>query len=236
MPVLLLARGDQESKNLLRHAIEARYGLGPPAIETLKIEMKGRARTRVGPIGTWMSLEGIAYFKFPLAVRWDYTIRPVGIAVNRRAEAFDGIACRKRENRDKVSVVDDVEHVASAQARLWAICALLLMPLAEHFVELKAAGERALDAVHSDTGITAHLELNEDHTLDYTSGQCLNPSSGKQQTYMLRLSEGQAIVDELMLPRKVGVFWDDQPEMELSPVAAESNPAVDDGFFRLEHD
>ena len=35
MPVLLLARGDQDSKSLLRRAIEARYGLGPPAIETL---------------------------------------------------------------------------------------------------------------------------------------------------------------------------------------------------------
>lgn len=236
MPVLLLARGDQESKTLLRRAIEARYGLGPPAIETLKIELKGRTRTKVGPVGTWMSLEGIAYFKFPHSVRWDFTVRPVGVALNSGVEAFDGAACRKRHSRDQVTLVDDAERVASAQARLWAVCAVLLMPLAEHFVELRTAGERSLDAVHTETGITTHIQLNADHTLDYTSADCVNPTSGKKQTYMLRMSEGQAVVDDLMLPRKVAAFWDDQPEMELSPVAVENNPTVDDGLFRLEHD
>ncbi|MCC6805521.1 MAG: hypothetical protein IT319_21755, partial [Anaerolineae bacterium] len=73
MPVLMLARGDQDSKNLLRHAIEARYGLGPPAMDTLKVEMKGRARTKVGPVATWIPVEGAACFRFPHASRWDYT-------------------------------------------------------------------------------------------------------------------------------------------------------------------
>lgn len=235
MPVLLLAHGDPESKTLLRHAIEARYGLGPPAIETLRIELKGRTRARVGPVNTRMSLEGIAYFKFPLAVRWDYTIRPVGVALTSKTEAFDGDTCRRRESRT-VTTVDDAEHVASVRARLWAICALLLTPLAEHFVELKTAGERALDAIHTETGITSHLQLNEDHTLDFTSTECLNPATGKRQTFSLRMSEGQAVVGEMMMPRKVGTFWDDQPDMELSAVAVENNPAVDDGLFRLEHD
>ncbi len=56
MPVLLLARGDQESKALLRRAIEARYGLGPPVLETLKLQLKGRARAKVGPVTTWVPL------------------------------------------------------------------------------------------------------------------------------------------------------------------------------------
>lgn len=236
MPVLMLARGDQDSKTLLRHAIEARYGLGPPAIETLKVEMKGRARARVGPVNTWMALEAVACFKFPHAVRWDYTMRPVGIPINSGAESCDGTACRKRENRDKVTVIEDAGRVASTQARLWAICAVLLMPLAEHFVELKVAGERALDATHTETGITAHLQLQEDYTLDFASTKCLNPTSGKTQVYSLRMSGGQAVVDELMLPRKIDTYWDDQPEMELTPTTVVSNPAVDDGFFRLEHD
>ena len=236
MPVLMLARGDQDSKTLLRHAIEARYGLGPPAMETLKVEMKGRARARVGPVNAWMALEAVACFKFPHAVRWDYTMRPVGIAINSGAEAFDGAACFKRENHDKVTVFEDAERVASTQARLWAICAMLLMPLAEYAVELKIMDERALDAVNTELGITAHLQLQNDYTLDFTSTKCLNPTSGKTQTYFLRMSEGQGIIDDLMLPRKISTFWDDQPEMELAPTAVVSNPPVDDAFFRLEHD
>lgn len=236
MPVLLLARGDQDSKNLLRHAIEARYGLGPPAIETLRLDLKGRTRAKLGPVTTWMPIEGIAYFKFPLSVRWDFTVRPVGVALSSSTEAFDGATCRKQQKGAEVTVNEDADSVASAQSRLWAICALLLTPLAEHFVELQATGERTLDAVHTEAGIRARLHLNEDFTLDHAATDCLNPNSGAKQTYTLRLTEGQAIVGDLMLPRKVATFWDDQPEMELSPVAIESNPAVDDGLFRLEHD
>jgi hypothetical protein len=236
MPVLLLAHGDQDSKTMLRRAIEARYGLGPPAIETLRLELKGRTRTKLGPVATWMPLEGIAYFKFPLSVRWDFTIRPVGVALNSGVEAFDGVTCRKRPNREPIAIIDDADHVASVRARLWAISAVLLMPLAEHFVELRGTGERALDAIHTEAGITAHLQLNEDHTLDYAATDCLNPSSGEMQTYTLHQADGQAIVGDLMLPRKVATFWDDQPEMELSPVTVESNPTLDEGFFRLERD
>ena len=90
MPVLLLARGDQESKALLRRAIEARYGLGPPVLETLKLQMKGRVRAKVGPVTTWIPLEVTAYFKFGFSARWDYTARPVGVAVSSGTEAFDG--------------------------------------------------------------------------------------------------------------------------------------------------
>ncbi|MFN8449019.1 MAG: hypothetical protein U0521_10600 [Anaerolineae bacterium] len=40
----------------------------------------------------------------------------------------------------------------------------------------------------------------------------------------------------MMMPRKVGTFWDDQPDVELSATAVVSNPTVDDAFFRLERD
>lgn len=236
MPVLMLARGDQDSKNLLRHAIEARYGLGPPAMDTLKIEMKGRIRTKVGPVATWMPVEGAACFRFPHTARWNYTMRPVGIALTSGAEACDGTACYRRESHEPVTVIEDTGSVLSLQARLWAIAAVLLVPLAEQFVELRVAGERALEVVNTERGLTAHLHLHDDNTLDFVSTECLNPNTGRTQTYFLRMSEGQAIVDDLMLPRKVSTFWDDQPEMELAPTTVANNPTFDDAFFRLEHD
>jgi len=236
MPVLLLARGDQESRLLLRRAIEARYGLGPPAIESLKLDLKGRTRTKFGPVTTWVPLEGIAYCKFPFSIRWNFTTRPAGVALNSSTEAFDGSACRKRRNRDQVTVVNDPEQIKSAQERLWTLSAIFLMPLAEHFVELQAEGEFSLRALHTEIGVSTHLSLHDDHTLDYTATECLNPANGKSQNFTVRLSDGQAVVDGLMLPRKLTLSWDNEAEMELTPVAVETNPTVDDGVFRLESD
>jgi hypothetical protein len=233
MPVLLLARGDQESKMLLRHAIEARYGISPLAIETLKLEVKGRTRIKVGPVATWIPLDGIAYFKFPFSVRWNFTTHPVGVLRGGGEEAFDGATCRKRQGQD-VTTIKDTAPIKGAHARLWTICALLLMPLSEHFVELRATGEHSLDATHVEHGITTHLQLNDDHTLETASTDCVNPATKKVQAYALRLSEGQKEIGGMMLPGKITVCWDEQPEMEVSPVSVEVNPAVDEGLFRLE--
>src|SRR5262249_17721931 len=141
--------------------------------------------------------------------------------------------CRKRHGQE-VAQVSDPEQVKATYARLWALSALLLMPLTEHFVELKATGERSLDATNKEQDITAHLHLNDDHTLDFASTECMNPATKKRQSFSLRLLEGQKQVGGLMLPGKIGVWWDEQPEMEVSPVSAENNPAVDEGVFRME--
>jgi hypothetical protein len=232
MTVLLLARGDQESKMLLRHAIEARYGMSPQAIDTLKLEVKGRTRMKIGPVATWIPLDGIAYFKFPFSVRWNFTMHPVGVLRGGGEEAFDGAICRKRQGNE-VAEIKDSAPIKAAYARLWAVSALLLMPLSEHFVELRATGARSLDATHVEHGLTAHLNLNDDHTLDSASAECVNPVTKKVQSYSLRLSEGQKEIGGMMLPGKIAVCWDEQPEMEVSPVSAEINPAVDEGVFRL---
>ena len=233
MPVLLLARGDQESKTLLRHAIEARYGMSPQAIDTLKLEVKGRTRLKIGPVATWIPLDGIAYFKFPFSVRWNFTTHPIGVLRGGGEEAFDGAVCRKRKGKE-VTVIKDIEPMKSTHARLWAMSALLLMPLSEHFVELHVIGDNTLDATHVVQGITARLRLHDDHTVDSASTECVNPATKKVQSFTLRLSEGQKEVGGLMLPSKIGVWWDEQPEMEVSPLSAEINPLVDEGVFRLE--
>ena len=102
MPVLLLARGDQDSKMMLRHAIEARYGLGPPAIETLKLQLKGRTRAKIGPVAAWVPLEGTAYFKFPFSIRWNFTMRPGGVALSSGEEAFEKL----QQHAADVALVD----------------------------------------------------------------------------------------------------------------------------------
>ncbi|MEP7293533.1 MAG: hypothetical protein ABI835_17235 [Chloroflexota bacterium] len=234
MPVLLLARGDQESKALLRRAIEARYGLGPPVLETLKLQFKGRARTKLGPVTAWVPLEVRAYFKFGFSVRWDFVARPVGVALSSGSEAFDGTVWRRRHSHDPVVSDDDAQQVASMRARLWIINALLLTPLGDHFVELKATGERSFEATHREMRLTARLRLNADDTLEVAEIECLNPATDKIQTYAIRPSDGQTLVGSLILPRKISFAWDHQTEVELTPTQAESNLPLNDSLFRLE--
>lgn len=234
MPVLLLARGDQESKALLRRAIEARYGLGPPVLETLKLQLKGRVRTRVGPVTTWMPLDVTAHFKFGFSARWDYTARPVGVAVSSGTEAFDGSTWYQRRGHDPVTVIQDAAQVNAMRARLWAINALMLTPLGDHFVELRATGERRFEATHREMGLTVRLQLKEDDTLEFAETESLNPATGAAQTYAIRISDGHSIVSGLILPRKIGFAWDNQVTVEVTPTSAETNLALDDTLFHLE--
>ena len=81
MPVLLLAQGDTTSKDMLRHAIEARYGLRPPVLESLQIDFKGRVRAKLGPINTWVPVEATAYFNFPTSMRWDFSVKAAGVQI-----------------------------------------------------------------------------------------------------------------------------------------------------------
>ncbi len=234
MPVLLLAQGDQASRTLLRNAIEARYGLGPPALETLTLRVTGRQRTQLGPMTLWAPLDATASFKFPLTVRWTYTSRRVGLLQHSDSGSFVDPVLRRRQG-DQV-VTDDAALTESAHALLWAYCAMLLIPLSEAFVELKLIDDFSFDAVNTEAGVTVRLRLNPDYSLASVSTDCINPASGKVETFTIKLAGELALLDDLILPRELTLLWNDAPAYELTPVSAVSNEPLDDGFFRLEHD
>lgn len=236
MPVLLLAQGDPQAKDLLRKAITARYGLRPPALESLRIQFKGRARAKLGPITTWVPVEATARFNFPSAMRWDFIVRAVGVQIGSGVEAFDGTNYRSARGGKTPTVQDDAKLVSSLQRRLWSIAAVLLTPLGEHFVRLTASGENQFEARNTQTDGAVNLHLRPDNTLDTVDVNCLNPDTGNEQTFMLRLSDEQSSINELMLPCKISTFWDNDPYFEVEPVLAEINPTIDEAVFRLESD
>jgi hypothetical protein len=236
VPVLLLAQGDQEARNLLRQAIEARYGVSPPAIDNLKMTLAGRVRTKVGPLTTWVPVHSVTRFRFPTAIRWDFNVRPVGVSVQRGIEAFDGAVYRQLRGRGTAEVIEDEDQVDSLQQRLWAIAAVLLTPLGEHFVELKTSGDQSFQATNTKLQHTVDLHLRPDSTLDQVRVNCLNPTTNTHQEFRLLLSTEQAPVDGIMLPDVIRAFWDDQPFFELKPTQIENMPAIDDEVFTLEAD
>lgn len=233
MPVLLLAQGDSKAKDMLRNAIEARYGLQPPALESLRIDFKGRVRTKVGPIATWVPVDATAHFLFPNAMRWDFTVRPVGVTIQRGIEAFDGTVYRRTRGGSEPTVISDAEAVQSIQRRLWAIAALLLTPLGEMFVTLALKDEACFEALNTEIQAAVSLCLLDNNTLHSVTVPCLNPDSGNIQNFIIQLSEEQTPVDEFMLPRKISTFWDDAPYFEVDPVAVQSNPEIPPSVFTL---
>ncbi|NWG15443.1 MAG: hypothetical protein HXY41_02295 [Chloroflexi bacterium] len=233
MPVLLLAQGDPAAKDMLRRAIEARYGLRPPAIESLQVDFKGRARVRLGPISTWVPVEATARFLFPTSVRWDFTVRPVGVEIQRGVEAFDGTFYRRGRGSHSPSVIDDAAQISSMQSRLWAIAALLLTPLGEQYVKLTVCDDSRLSATNTRFNNAVELGLRESGTLDTVTVVCLNPDTDRQERFTLQMSDDQSPIGDLMLPRKVYAFWDDEPYFEVEPVRTECNPLFEDDVFTL---
>jgi hypothetical protein len=235
MPVLMLARGDKDARDLLRKAIEARYGNRPPAFDSLKVDFSGRVHTRIGPIKTWVPLDVTAQFHMPNQMRWDFTAKPAGVPVRRGVEAYDGTNLRTLSG-SKPKLITDENAVSSLQRRLWAIAALLLTPLGDHFVDLNANGERALIARNTQTDAAVDIQLMEaadDNRLREVSVDCFNPDQNKQQRFILQPSEELASFDGLLLPTKVTAFWDDTEWFEMEPMAAESDPEIEEIVFTL---
>ena len=235
MPILLLSRGDKEGRDLLRKALEARYGMNVPSIETLKIDFAGRVRAKLGPISTWVPLETTTYFAFPGKGRWDFSIRAVGVPLKGGSNAVSGMGYRKRQRNGEVEIVTHPEHARAA--RLWCYTAggMLLIPLSQQFIELKGTGERSFIAINLETKDSIEVTLYEDFTVSKVSTRCANPEMNfQEQLFTLLAEDGQIAVNEFMLPAKLTTLWDDEEENEVKPVTVEMNPTLSDSIFTLE--
>lgn len=234
MPVLLLAYGDPKAKDLLRRAIEARYGVRPPALEALKLNFKGRARAKLGPVAAWVPVEATAYFQFPTAMRWDFVVKPLGLPVQRGVEALYDHEYRVLRGKT-ATLVSDEAQIAYLRRRLWAVAAMLLTPLGEDFVKVSVNenGGRSFQVTNTRLDDTVNVYLRADYTVESVQVECLNPDTGRQQCFIMRLSEAQIELNELILPKKIEVFWDNDPAFEVEPTLVESNPAVTASTFTL---
>lgn len=232
MPVLLLAQGDTQSKDMLRRAFEARYGFGAPSLDTIRADLKGRVRAHLGPLSTWLPVDVTIAFQLPTQVRWEIVTRPVGVPLTAAALGFDGNQMFERKGGD-VTTDDSLARQRSLHAQIWAASCILLTPLTDDTVSLRAIDQRSFAATHNATGSVSTLVFNEDYTLASVSVQCLNVNAGREQTFSLTCSEGQMLVNDFNLPRKMVLAWDNEVEYELTPIRCEVNAPFEASYFRL---
>lgn len=233
MPVLLLSYGDPQAKDILRRAIEARYGMRPPVLDRLKLTFKGRTRVKVGPVKTWVPVEVEAYFDFPKAMRWDFKVKPLGVAVQKGIESFDGTAFRSLRGGQSPTIIDDEDQINALQRRLWAVASILLTPLSNPFVKLELKSNNCITAINTKLDDPADLIMRENNTLDYVQVPSIDPD-GKNRNFILRLSEEQQTLNDLIIPKQIKAFWDDDAYFEIEPIEAESNPDIPESVFTLE--
>lgn len=236
MAILLLSQGEPEAREILRQALQARYGISPPAIEYLEMRFKGRIRAKFGPIATWVPLDIEAHFSFPNAMRWDFSVKPVGVTVQRGIEAFDGQTYRRKRGDGPIETTTDEKLLHAMQHRLWAIAAVLLSPLTEHFVHVTQHSENVFEAKNTQLNTAVALHLRPDKRLDSVSTRCFNAETGKVQTFTLRLSEEQTPVNGIMFPKTISAYWDQEVNFEAEVTEIINALSMDDGLFSLQAD
>lgn len=233
MPVLLLCQGDADAKGKLRRAIEARYGVTPPAIEHLQLRFEGRARVKLGPLKTWVPVEATAHFVFPTRLRWDFTVKPLKLPIQRGFEAFDGETFHVQRGNQAPEAVA-AEHTEAARKRLWAIAALLLTPLSDHYIEIVTKGSHQLEARNKKLGDTVNIYLNNDGAMESVQVQAFNPDTKREQLFTLHVSEAHKTIGQLILPQTVTAMWDNKVYFEMSPTQANLEPTFSEGIFSLQ--
>lgn len=226
MPVLLLCRGDEQSRSALKYAIETRYGVSPPVIERINIDFDGRARIQVGPIQSWVPVSARASFAFPTSLRWDFTVKPLGLPVQRGAEAFDGNSYTVMRSGRANEVLDE-EIIFSLRCRLWAIAATLLTPLSDFDITLEMPDEQHLCAVNQIMQERICLTLNADGTIRSVSTKCTNPDNNKIQEFRLTLSSEMTEIGEILMPAQITASWDEGVSFEVRPKKVVINPATE---------
>lgn len=236
MPVLLLCYGDPIAKDMLKRAIEARYGLNPPAIESLDVKFEGRTRVKIGPVKTWVPLEVRARFRFSSHMRLDFVAKPMGLPVRRGIDSLRDESYYTTRGKEAPREITELEHVDSARKRLWSMAATLLTPLSETFIKLEAKEGRQFTVTNTVLNETLRLSLRKNAKLESVQVDCLNPETNKQQTHSIRLSEGQDEVNGFMMPSTLSAYWDEDIWFEMTPKMVLINPEIEDAVFSIEDD
>lgn len=236
MPVLLLAQGDLAAKDILKGAIQARYGTRPPMLETMRIDFRGRASMKIGEARQFMPIDVTALFRFPNAMRWDLVVRPPGGVARRLIESTDGHSFYLSPDGKAPRLVTNAQQQHSMVRRMWAFAAMMLSPMSEMYVRLTEIDQTHFKATHLRFSDSVYVKVDGLSRLAQVHTHCLNPHAMRQQAYTLSFAKQQALVDGLNLPTKLRVSWDKRPFMELRPYAVEQDIHIPDSIFRVSYE
>lgn len=230
MAVLLLAHGDAEAKTKLRKAIESRYGLRPIALDSLVMTLKGRTRAKVGPVQAWVPFEAKVSLRFPCMMRWESTLKPLGLPAQNTLEMFHQKAYYAKRG-GKTQRYHNHDEIALLRQRLWAVAAGLLTPLSDMAVKVIDQPNHCFVALNTSNQDSVRVCLRPDYTVESVETQSINPDNGTKQSYRILLSPNIIEVGDLFVPARMQIYWDDTHTMDIEPTAIESNIELPESLF-----
>lgn len=230
MSILLLCKGDENAKDLLRNSITTHYGDRPLAFDAVHIHTSGRILHRIGPLTLWLSLELDTYFQFPFRFRQDYQLSLLKIPVLKQSESFDSNTYYlKNRNSPATSSIDN-DYLKSVKQRLWAYSAMMLMPLSETFVELNYVDDSCIIAHNTQTEMSAKVCFYPNHQLK----EIVVSSRGRTDLFRIALSEETDLIDGKKVYKHLVVGWNDQTQYTLHTKQVDFIEKFEDSRFTLE--
>jgi len=216
--ILLLCRGDESARDLLRQSIMAHYGPNPVGYEAVRMLAVGRVRQQISRINLWLNLSLDTQFLFPHQFRQDYSIRLWKIPVLNKSEAYDGLQ-HYQKDRDKPAVTtpSDAPYIKLVQLRLRAFSSMLLLPLNEMHIQLTHVDTHTIIAQDSTTQTEARMTFYDNHQLQ----QVVTTIDGSPTQFRVNLSADVTSMGSVNAFRRIGVWWDDVFKYELYPTQIE---------------
>jgi hypothetical protein len=229
MAFLSLSRGDPAARELLERAIRARYGLRPPALDSRRLWLKGRAK---GPLGLPASVLLTVSYALPNFWRWDQTRKFLGITLDTTSASFGGTNYYERV-KGNVTVTDDPRTVAGARQRLWAEIVFSLTPLTMPGTTLKSVDDTTFQALRDsepETVATVRLDSNDMVTVETTYFQ---PTLQQMTSLKLVSQGGLQTLEGYVVPKQIVYQWGDGTVNDFTVIKAEANPKISPAEFVL---
>lgn len=214
MAILLLCRGDEEAKNLLRQSINAHYGSYPVAYESVRMIATGRVKQSIASLNVWLSLDLDTKFLFPDQFRQDYKVKLWQIPLLNKSEAFDGIQ-HYQQNRNKPADITTHPdpYLQLVTMRLCAFSSMLLLPLSEVHIELSWLSECSILVTNTATKTTTKLSFYDNFQLK----QIVTTIEGNQSEFRMDLSKDVVETDSVKTFKAIKIYWNDEFRYELYP-------------------
>lgn len=223
MAILTLAKGDPAALKLLKEAVAARYGLRPLLVESLRLTLSAKRPGFLGlPAQTHVHLALVGSTHW----RWQERTRLLGIPIASSLESFDGGACYTGKI-GAITSSTEAQDLSSYQRLLWAVLALLITPLTEEGVIVKAGGERTFAAtLENAPHDVATITLNADYTLNKVQVQRHRPGDAAPVNYVVTPGRELQTLSGLILPVTVEMGWEDKPRTVYTITHAEVNETI----------
>jgi hypothetical protein len=228
MSILLLTQGDQRAKDLLKRAIMARYHTSPLALEALRIDYRGRGNIKIGPVQSWIPLEARLYFRFPDAMRWDYSVRPLGLPLQRGTGSYFNEHFYSQHHPKPITSNTILEHLRLC---IWAMGAVMLTPLSDMSIRVETLSSLSFTVINSVTRDRFEVMLDRDYMVQAIRFSSFNVEEERRQVITVRPSVEMLLLDGLPIPSHVEVFRNDNLLYKADVVNVVSNPQLDTNDF-----